>query len=165
MEEKFTLVVPEFMGVNEKLALQMDRIQEAESRIHEIKVVSPATHKDLEFLMNEGYRQAKQNLIRLEHLKLKAERQKEREKARVILDVIPPLVEGRPQSYNNADFRAAILARDTEYTKICEHMDQLTHMIKFFEIRITVFEKACKIIHKSIDMMIRSTSSSTLGLR
>ena len=163
MESK-SLTIPSLDGVNTPISLDITNIQEAESRLIEAKTVNPATYKSLEYLYNEGYRQARQNLANVEYQIVRAERQKEREKARVILEVLPEKLEGKPASYNNADFRASILSMDEKYNEVCEHIEKLKAMAKFFEIRISVFEKACQYMRKGIDLIIRG-SASNIGVR
>ena len=162
--ETRSLTVPGLEGVNAPINLDITNIQEAESRLIEAKTVNPATYKSLEYLYNEGYRQARQHLANIEFQVVRAERQKEREKARVILEVLPEKLDGKAASCNNADFRAAILATDEKYNEVCEHIEKLKAMAAFFDIRIKVFEKACQYMRKGIDLIIRS-SGTTIGTR
>lgn len=164
METNRSLTVPGLEGVSPPIVLDISLIHEAESRLIESKNVSPATYKDLEYLYNQGYRQARQNLSAVDFQIVKTERQLEREKARVILEVLPEKLEGKPASYNNADFRASILSMDESYSTICERLDKLRAQAKFFEIRISVFEKACQYMRKGIDLIIRSNGSN-IGVR
>ena len=164
MEPNRSLTIPGLEGVSPPMALDITLIQEAETRLIESKTVNPATYKELEYLYNQGYRQARQHLSSIDYQILRTERQKERERARVILEVLPPLLEGKPASYNNADFRASILATDVRYNDVSEQIDKLKAMSKFFEIRISVFEKACQYMRKGIDLIIRSNGSN-IGVR
>lgn len=163
MENK-SLTVPGLEGVCPPINLDITTIQEAETRLIEAKTVGPATYKSLEYLYNEGYRQARQHLANVEFQVMRAERQKEREKARVILEVLPLKLDGKPASCNNADFRAAILSMDEKYNEVCEHIEKLKAMSAFFDIRIKVFEKVCQYMRKGIDLIIRG-SAQTIGQR
>lgn len=164
MSETKALSIPGLSGLMDPMNLEISAIHEAESRLIEAKSVNIATYKSLEYLYNEGYRQARQCLAAIDYQIVRAERQKEREKARVVLEVIPTKLEGKPASYNNADFRAAILSQDEQYNKISEHIEMLKASSKFFEIRISVFEKACQYMRKGIDIILRSTSSGSIGV-
>jgi hypothetical protein len=164
METTRSLTVPGLEGVSPPMVLDISLVHEAESRLIESKTVNPATYKDLEYLYNQGYRQARQNLSAIDFQIVRTERQIEREKARVILEVLPEKLEGKPASYNNADFRASILATDEAYRSVCERLDMLKAQAKFFEIRISVFEKACQYMRKGIDLIIRSNGSN-VGVR
>jgi hypothetical protein len=162
--ETKALTIPGLEGVNAPINLDITIIQEAESRLIEAKTVNPATYKALEYLYNDGYRQARQHLASVEYQIVRAERQKEREKARVILEVLPEKLDGKASSCNNADFRAAILATDERYNQVCEHIEKLKALSTFFDIRIKVFEKACTYMRKGIDLIIRG-SAQTIGQR
>lgn len=164
MSTNSSLTVPGLDGVSPPIVLDTSLIYEAESRLIESKTVNPATYKELEYLYNQGYRQARQNLSAIDFQIVKTERQLEREKARVILEVLPEKLEGKPASYNNADFRASILSTDEAYRTVCDRLDMLRAQAKFFEIRISVFEKVCQFMRKGIDLIIRSNGNN-IGVR
>ena len=159
---QFEVTIPEYEKVSGVTKLDLKAVFEAEGRLIEGKDVNAATYGALEYLYNEGYRQSKMHLATVSFQKIRAERQRDREKSRVILEVLPPLLEGKPASYNNSDFRHSILVSDEKYNSVCEHIDLLTSMEHFFETRISVFEKVCQYMRKQMDIQTKSTYNPRL---
>jgi hypothetical protein len=150
------ITVPEFSGLSEEIRLDMTYIYQAEHRLVEAKTVNPSTYSELSYCFNEAYRNCKKHLSTLGYQKVRTERQLERERARIVLDVIPEKLKEVGKGSNNADFRNAIIVQDVEHTKCQERVDMLNALIVFMEGRIKVFENVCRHMNKELDIVIRS---------
>jgi hypothetical protein len=148
--------IPAYTGLSEEIKLDMTPIYYAESRLHEQQMVNPSTYGELSYCFNEGYRVCKRHISTLEYQKVKAIRQLEQERSRIVLTVLPDQLKDVSKSQNNADFRNAIIAQDKAFTECQKRIDALTVIISFMEGRIKVFENSVKAINKQLDIVLRS---------
>jgi hypothetical protein len=154
------LVLPPFKKAPE-LRLEMDKIIEAEHRIHESKMVSPVTYADLEHCYNEAYRDLRRHLSSIGYQIALADKALEEAKATVLLDKYPAFMDGKPKSHDSADLRRAFLTRDSDYNEALDRINQLKALESNFDGKIKVFENICRFMKKKMDLILRSGLSST----
>ena len=154
-EETFIL---SSLGHCPSLHLEMDAINEGIRRIREAQHVNPSTYTGLAYCFNEGYRVARRHVSNIQFAITKAKRNLEERKADIVLDVIPSLLEEKklPKSANNADFRNACFAKDEQYSKFKDRLDQLEAMESYFEGKIKIFENTCRYMRKQMDYITRT---------
>lgn len=153
------LRLPEF-GKSPSLEFDLGKVREAESRIHESKMVSPVTYKDLEYTFNEAWRDLKRYLSALGYQIAMAEKAIEEAKADVFLDKYPEFMSGRPKTQDNADMRKAFLSRDDKYSAALDRLNQLKAVESMFDSKAKNLEKVCAYMKKSMDLVLRSGLSS-----
>jgi hypothetical protein len=152
------LVIPKLEGIAEQLVLDMATIYGAETRIIEARTVNPSTYGDLEYVFNDAYRTLKRHVATVGFQILKAEKAQRQAKSRIILEVIPEMLSGKPKNTDNADFRQAVMMRDEEYVNVSDRLDQLKTVLDFLEGRIKVMENVQRYMRKQMDLIIRSGS-------
>jgi len=135
--------------------IDMGKIREGEERLLEAKVVNPATYTELEFIFNEGYREAKKNLAAIGYEITQADRRIRQVKSIYILDEYPAFIK-ESKLNDNATNREAFLERQTDYVEAIERMNQLKALESLMEGKIKVFENVCRYMRKSMDIVIRS---------
>ena len=153
------LVLPAFKKAPE-LRLDMAKIREAESRIHESKTVNPSTYKELEYVFNDAWRDLKRHLSQIGYNITLAEKAIEEAKADVLLDKYPTFMADRPKSQDNADMRKAFLARDEAYSSALDWLAQLKALESVLDSKAKSLEKTCAYMKKSIELILRSGLSS-----
>lgn len=149
------LVLPPFKKAPE-LRLEMDKIIEAEHRIHESKMVSPVTYADLEHCYNEAYRDLRRHLSSIGYNIAMAEKAMEEAKAAVLLDKYPAFMGGKPKSHDSADLRKAFLIRDEDYVAALDRYNQLKALESNFDGKIKVFENICRYMRQKMQLITRS---------
>ena len=155
-----TMIVPAFRHCKE-LTLDMVGWEAAMKRLPEAQNIVPSNYSSLEFSFQEAWREAKRNAIQVGNAIRKAQQNIEEIKADIILDEIPKLLEDKPKSANNADFRRAVMARNEPYQQATEHLDKLEAMLMHFESHMKMMENTSRFLKKQMDYIIRTGSSVT----
>lgn len=152
--ERAELTIPEF-GSTPPITLDITSIKEGESRLIEAKVVNPGTYSDLEYVFNEGYRQAKSHLSQVGYEITRAKKALRDAKSRYLLDEYPEFLKENKLK-DNASIRDAFLERQKEYVSSQDRIDMLTALESLLEGKIKVFENVCRYMRKEMDIVIRS---------
>lgn len=147
-------------GYAKELRLNIEPVQEAESRLEEAKIVNAGTYNELEYVFNEAWRNLKKMLGNVRYEITNIEKTLEERKADIILDVIPEMMKDRPKSHNNADFRNAVIAKDEEYQTGLDHLNKLKAMESHFESKAKHFEKTCQYMRKQMELIKMGIASS-----
>lgn len=151
------MVVPAFRHCPE-LVLQMGSWQEAMARLPEAKNMAAANYTNLEYAFQEAWRESKRNAIAVGDAVKKAMQNLEEIKADVILEEVPRLLEGKPKSANNADFRKAVLSKNEDYKKAKEHLEKLEAMLQHFESHMKIMENTSRFVRKQMDYFRQHTT-------
>jgi len=149
------LTLPAY-GHARELQINLEKVDEAESRLHEAQAVNPGTYGELEYTFNEAYRQLKKMVSSVQYEIANIQKTIDERKADIVLEVIPEMLKDRPKSHNNADFRNAVFAKDEEYQKATDHLNKLKAMESHFEGKIKVMERTCAAMRKQMDLIIRA---------
>jgi len=149
------LTVPAFNHCKE-LRLSMSAWENAMSRLKEAKHLVPANYTNLEFTFQEAWRESKRNAITVGDAVKKARQNIDEIKSDVILDEIPRLLEDKPKSANNADFRKAVLTKNDDYKNAVEHLEKLEAMLEHFESHMKIMENTSRFLKKQMDYLIRN---------
>jgi predicted Zn-dependent protease len=145
-----TMVVPAFRHCPE-LRLQMSGWENAMKRFPEAKTLAASNYLDLEFAFQEAWRESKRNAIQVGDALKKARQNVSEIKADIILEEIPKLLEDKPKSQNNADFRNAVMAKNEDYKQAQEHVEKLEAMLEHFESHMKVMENTSRFLKKQMD--------------
>lgn len=137
------------------IPLDFSLISEGEKRIIEAKLVNPTTYSDLEYVFNEGYREAKKNLATVGYEITQAEKILRRIKSELILDNYPDFLKGSKLK-DNSTVRDAFLERDAEYVAAQERINMLKALENLLDGKVKVFENVCRYMKKQMDILIRS---------
>lgn len=148
------LTIPQF-GTSELIKLSMTAIKEAERRLIEAKMVNPATYSELEYVMNEAYREAKKNITIVGYEITKAEKALREAKSIAILDEYPQFLKDNSFK-DNATLRDAFLERQENYVAAHDRIDMLKAYLDLMEGKVKVMENVCRFMRKEIDLVIRS---------
>jgi hypothetical protein len=153
--------VPAF-GKAPAISMDMGKIREAEHRIIEAKMVNPSTYAELESVYNEAYRDLLRYISAIGYQVVFTEKLLEEVKADILLDRYPKYLEdnGIKKTENNADLRKAFIARDADYQKTLERLNQLKALENNLSGKVKVFENTCRFMKKKMDLLIRSGNSS-----
>lgn len=149
-----TLVVPGFRLCKE-LTIHMVSWQQATARLPEAQNLVPANYSSLEFSFQEAWREAKKNAIATGEEIRKAKQNVDEIKSDIILDEIPKKLEELPKSANNADFRKAVMSKNTEYKQAIEHLSKLETMLEHFESHMKTMENTSRFLKKQMDYFVR----------
>jgi hypothetical protein len=122
-----TLTVPRGVAGKPPLELEMSLIDDAESRLHEVRLSSSATSKDLEGLFNEAANMVTKYLAWVKYELLRAEKEHELNRATVILDKAPEEAKRLKDAgiKLNEDIREALIARDEDCQKSLDVLNSL----------------------------------------
>lgn len=161
--DKTELTIPEF-GSTPATVLDVSAIREGESRLIEAKVVNGGTYNELEYVFNEGYRQAKKHLSVIGYQITLAKKALRTAKSHAILDDYPEFLK-ESKLKDNATVRDAYLDTKADYTGAQDRIDMLTALECLIEGKIKVFENVCRYMKKQIDLTIRSGIDSNKYLR
>ena len=146
--------IPEFDTI-EKQVLDMTAIRHGESRILETKIVNGGTYNELEFVMNEGYREAKKNLSLVGYNLLKTKGKINKIKSEALIDEYPEWL-SNSKLKDSAAIRDAFLQTKERYVAALDRMDMLTAIESLLEGKIKVFENVCRYMRKEMDIRVRS---------
>lgn len=148
------LTIPEF-GTTPAITLNVTKIQQGEGRILEAKVVHAATYNELEYVFNEGYREARKHLSEIGYQINRAKKALREAKSIAILDEYPQFLKENKLK-DNATVRDAFLERSSDYVKAQDRIDMLMALESLFEGKVKNFENVCRYIRKQMDLVIRS---------
>lgn len=153
-EKRAELTIPSF-GSSPQIVLDISAIREGENRLIEAKVVNPATYSELEYVFNEGYRNARSHLSVVGYEITKAQKALREAKSRCILDEYPEFLKENKLK-DNATVRDAFLERQHDFVTAQDRIDMLLAIQHLLEGKIKVFENVCRYMRKEIDIIIRS---------
>lgn len=144
------IVVPSY-GHCPELKLSMTGWETAIKRLPEAKHLAAANYLDLEFAFQEAWRESKRNCIQVGDALKKAKQNIEEIKSDIILEEIPKMLEEKPKSANNADFRRAVMARNEDYLQANEHLEKLEALLEHFESHMKIMENTSRFLKKQMD--------------
>jgi hypothetical protein len=148
------LTIPQF-GTSEPIKLSMTAIKEAERRLIEAKMVNPATYSELEYVMNEGYREARKNITIVGYEITKAEKALREAKSIAILDEYPQFLKDNSFK-DNATLRDAFLERQPNYVAAHDRIDMLKAYLDLMEGKVKVMENVCRYMKVEMKLFERS---------
>jgi len=152
--------IPEF-GEIEAQILDVRSIKEGESRILETRIVNGGTYNELEFVMNEGYREAKKNLTLVGYNKLLTEKAIRMAKSEALLDEYGVFIKEKGLK-DSAAIREAFLQTKEVYVQATDRLNMLTAIESLMEGKIKVFENVCRYMRKEMDIRVRSGMASNI---
>lgn len=152
--------IPELNGAP-SVKLFTGNIKSAESRFIDAKNVNWSTYNDLEYSFNEGFREAKKNLVEIGFALSRTVKLQNERKSALVLDEYPDFLKLKGMK-DNATVRDAFIERDEPYTVYQNRIDQLKAMEAMMDSKIKVFENVCRFMRKTIDMDIRSGINKNL---
>lgn len=128
----------------DSLLLDMTKIYEAESRISETRVSNPATSSELTSVFNEACSVSTKYIAWVKYEILKAKRNYDLAKATVIIDKLPDEIAKLKESglKDNADFRSALIDRDSDCMKYRDISESLEAVKSFLEAKVKTFERS-----------------------
>jgi hypothetical protein len=153
-EKKAELTIPQF-GKLPQLVLDMTKISNGENRLFEAQVVNPATYSELEYVFNEGYREAKKHLSQIGYQITRADKALREAKSIALLDEYPTFLKEK-NIKDSVQIRDAYLERVKDYTDAQDRIDMLRAVESLLDSKVKVFENTCRYMKKSIDLIIRS---------
>ena len=161
--DRAELTIPEF-GSTPAIPLDVSAIKEGESRLIEAKVVNGATYSELEYIFNEGYRQAKKHLSEIGYQITRGKKALREAKSRAILDDYPEFLKEKKLK-DNATVRDAYLETQLDYVSAQDRIDMLLALECLIEGKVKVFENVCRYMKKQMDLTIRSGVDSNKYIR
>jgi hypothetical protein len=159
VNESTALVIPAF-GKSPAISLNISATKEAEKRLVETKTVNPVTYVDLEYTFNESYRELKRHMSTVGYQIAMTNKALEEAKAKVLLETLPEYMKDKAKSWDSADLRKALMARDTDYLAAQDRLAQLAAIESYLDGRIKVMENVCRYMKKQMDLVIRSGLSN-----
>jgi len=126
------------------LILEMEPLYVAERRLHEIRVVSPGTYKELEGFYNEVCNTTSKFIAWVEYERLQAVKHQGLERARVILEEAPLQFKKLQDSgiKFNEDFREAVVMRDQKYQEALDRLNSIIAVKTLLEGKFWTFQRA-----------------------
>lgn len=152
--ECIQFVVPAFKERPEQ-PLAFNAIHEAEKRLPEAQAVNGATYAELEFLFNEGYREAKRNLSTVMYEITKAKKNLRQVKSTHLLDHYPAFLEEKSLR-DSAAIRDAYLAKQDDYEEALDRIDMLNALENLLDGKIQNFVNVCRYLKKEIGILEKS---------
>lgn len=152
--ERTEMTLPAF-GSSPPLILDVSKIREGESRLHEAQVVNPGTYSNLEYVYNEGYREAKRHLSVIGYQIALAEKALREAKSVALLDEYPVFLK-KKEMKDSAQIRDAFLETYEPYTKAQDRIDMLKAMDSLIDGKVRSFENVCRYMKKQMDIVLRS---------
>lgn len=149
--DKMELTIPEF-GSTPAQVLDISKIKEAEGRAVECRVVNPATYCDLEFTMNEAYREARKHLTSIGYQITLAKKAHRQAKSEALLDDYKDWLKESGLK-DSACIRDAFLETQDSYTDAQDRIDMLTALEHYFEGKVKFFENVCRYMKKQMDLV------------
>jgi hypothetical protein len=122
----------------------MSIIDEAERRLHEVRIVSNASAKELEGLFNEAANSTSKYMAWVEYEILKATKQHTLDRSTVILDKAPEEAKRLKETgiKMNEDLREALIARDEDCQKSLDVLNSLKAVKALLESSYWTFIRA-----------------------
>lgn len=131
------------------LELPMDIIDQAEARLHEVRLVSVATATELKGAFNEAANATSKYMAWIEYEILKAKKQLDLDRATVILEKVPLEAIRLKESgiKMNEDMREALISKDEDCQYALDVLDSLKAMKALMDSYYWTFIRA----HKSLE--------------
>lgn len=152
--QRVEITIPEF-GSSPAMILDFSKIYEGERRLVESRAVNPATYNDLEFVFNEGYREAKRYMSLVGYELTRARKALRDAKARAILDEYPVFLKENGLK-DNSMVRDAFLERQPDHVAAQDRIDSLVALETLLDGKVKNFEIVCRYMRKQMDLIIRS---------
>jgi hypothetical protein len=127
LSEPRVLRVPRGTPNKPPLELNMELLDTAEKRLHEVRLANPAMSKDLEGLFNEAANLATKYLAWIKYEILQAEKNYSLDRATVILEKLPEeALKLKEKGIKiNEDYREALIIRDEACAKSLDILNSL----------------------------------------
>jgi len=154
MLESKQLTIPSFKSQPE-VVLDLTAVHEAEKRLIETRNVNPATYNDLEFIMNNAYREAKKNMAHIGYEITRAQKAHREAKSLALLDFYPDFLKEKKHK-DSACIRDAFLETFADYTQAQDRIDMLNAMLALMDGKIKVFENVCRFMKVEMNLCARS---------
>ncbi len=152
--KKAELVIPQF-GSLPQMTLDLTKIKEGEDRLYEAQNVNVISYSNLEYVYNEGYREAKKHLSQVGYQITRAEKALREAKSRALLDEYPVFLKDRNMK-DSAQIRDAYLETVKDYTEAQDRIDMLKAIDALLDGKVKVFENTCRYMKRQIDIVLRS---------
>jgi hypothetical protein len=152
--KKAELVIPQF-GSLPQMTLDLTKIKEGEDRLYEAQNVTVISYSNLEYVYNEGYREAKKHLSQVGYQITRAEKALREAKSRALLDEYPVFLKDRNMK-DSAQIRDAYLETVKDYTEAQDRIDMLKAVDALLDSKVKVFENTCRYLKKQMDIVLRS---------
>jgi len=153
-EKKAELTIPQF-GSLPQMTLDLTKIKEGEDRLYEAQNVTVISYSNLEYVFNEGYREAKKHLSQVGYQITRAEKALREAKSRALLDEYPVFLKDRNMK-DSAQIRDAFLETVQDYTLAQDRIDMLKAVDALLDSKVKVFENTCRYLKKQMDIVLRS---------
>jgi len=147
-------LIPKFGG-RPPVSISFTKIVRGENRLHESQAVNGATYSELEYVFNESYREAKQNISVIGYEITQTQKALRKLKSYYILDEYPDFLKERKLK-DNASNRDGFLEKQRLYVEAHDRLDMLTALLSLVEGKIKVFENTCRYMRKEMDILVRS---------
>ena len=151
---KTELTIPQF-GNLPLMVLDLTLIKQGEDRLHEAQLVNPASYSELEYVYNEGYRQAKKHLSTIGYQITRAEKAMREAKSVALLDEYPTFLKEKGMK-DSAQIRDAYLETVKNYTDAQDRIDMLKATESLLDSKVKVFENTCRYMKVQIQLVLRS---------
>jgi hypothetical protein len=152
--KKAELVIPQF-GSLPQMTLDLTKIKEGEDRLYEAQNVTVISYSNLEYVYNEGYREAKKHLSQVGYQITRAEKALREAKSRALLDEYPVFLKDR-NIKDSAQIRDAYLETVKDYTEAQDRIDMLKAVDALLDGKVKIFENTCRYMKKQMDIVLRS---------
>jgi hypothetical protein len=152
--DRAEIALPAF-GSTPSLILDVSKIREGEARLVEAQMVNPATYANLEYVFNEGYREAKRHMSVIGYQITQAEKALREAKSTALLDEYPEFLK-KSAIKDSAQIRDAFLERYVPYTSAQDRIDMLKAMESLIDGKIKTFENTCRYMKVEMQLTIRS---------
>lgn len=146
--------IPKF-DTRPEIPLPWNNIAHAEQRLVEAKIVNGATYAELEYVYNEGYREAVKHMSVVGYEITKAEKHIRALKSQFLIDEYPDFLKEKKLKDNTAN-REAFLERQESYTDAMDRLAMLQALQTLLEGKIKVFTNVCRYMRKEMDIQLRS---------
>jgi hypothetical protein len=137
------------------MTLDLTKIKEGEDRLYEAQNVTVISYSNLEYVYNEGYREAKKHLSQVGYQITRAEKALREAKSRALLDEYPVFLKDRNMK-DSAQIRDAYLETVKDYTEAQDRIDMLKAVDALLDSKVKVFENTCRYLKKQMDIVLRS---------
>lgn len=144
LSEPRILRVPRGTPNKPALELNMDLLDAAEKRLHEVRLANPALSKDLEGLFNEAANLATKYLAWIKYEILQAEKNYSLDRATVILEKLPEEAARLKEKgiKMNEDYREALIIRDEACSRSLDVLNSLKAVQALLEASSETFIRA-----------------------
>jgi hypothetical protein len=136
------LIIPRGLPGEPPISLDMSVIDEAERRMHEVRLVSQATCKELGGLFNQAANLAGRYKAYVKHELLKAEKHHALDRSVVILEVAPAYARANGLK-SNEDIREALICKDAACSASLDIVNALKAVEALFDSSQWSYIRAC----------------------